>query len=411
MTNPLHILSIVLAGGEGKRLHPLTRDRAKPAVPFGGQYRLIDFALSNLVNAGLRHIIALTQYKSHSLDRHLARSWSLSGLVDEYVASVPAQMRVGPRWFAGSADAIYQNLNVIRDERPEHIILLGADHIYRMDPRQFLASHLESGAGVTVAARPEPIEEARAFGVIEADANGRIQSFVEKPEHPAPMAGDPTRVLASMGNYIFRTEALIDAVTADAADQSSRHDVGGNIIPLLVGDGSAHVWDFSHQSVPGQSERERGYWRDVGTIDSYYVASMDLVSALPVFDLYNEDWPIRAWQLHHPPAKFIHSYGGSDGMALNSLVCSGAVVIGGLVNQSILSPGTRVNAGAEVTHSVLFDNVDIGERAVVRRAILDKNVRVPAGFSVGVDIERDRERFTVSPDGVVVIGKGDQLTA
>ena len=409
MTNSPHTLAIVLAGGEGKRLYPLTRDRAKPAVPFGGPYRLIDFALSNLVNGGFRHILALTQYKSHSLDRHLARTWSLSGLVDEYVASVPAQMRVGPRWFAGSADAIYQNLNIIRDEQPEYIILLGADHIYRMDPRQFLQSHIESAAGVTVAAQPVPIDEAQAFGVIDARADGRIRAFQEKPAEPASMPGDPTRVLASMGNYVFRTDVLIDAVTRDAKNERSKHDVGGSIIPMLVGDGCAQVYDFTGQSIPGQSVREHGYWRDVGTIDAYYDASMDLVAALPIFDLYNEEWPILAWQLHHPPAKLIHSHGGSDGVALNSLVCSGAVVIGGRVDFSILSPGVRVNAGAEVRDSVLFDNVDVGEGAIVRRAILDKNVRVPPGCRIGVDLEHDRERFTVSADRVVVVGKNERL--
>ena len=404
-----HVLAIVLAGGEGNRLFPLTKDRAKPAVPFGGQYRLIDFALSNLVNGGFRHIVALTQYKSHSLDRHLARTWSLSGLVDEYVASVPAQMRMGPRWFAGSADAIYQNLNIIRDEAPRYIILLGADHIYRMDPHQFLDAHIESGAGVSVAAQPVPIEEAGAFGVIDAESSGQIRAFQEKPEEPAAMPGDPTRVLASMGNYIFTTEFLIDAVTRDAANGDSRHDVGGDIIPLLVGDGCAHVYDFTRQVVPGQSERERGYWRDVGTLDSYYYASMDLVATLPIFDLYNDEWPILTWQFHQPPAKFIHSYAGTDGYALNSLVCSGAVVTGGRVDQSILAPGVRVNARADVKDTVLFDGVDIGEGAEVRRAILDKNVRVPAGARIGLDLDRDRERFTVSADGVVVVGKNQQI--
>ncbi len=409
MKDQPHVLAIVLAGGEGNRLFPLTRERAKPAVPFGGQYRLIDFALSNLVNGGFRQIVALTQYKSHSLDRHLARTWSLSGLVDEYVASVPAQMRMGPRWFAGSADAIYQNLNIVRDEAPEYIILLGADHIYRMDPRQFLAAHIEAGAGVSVAAQPVPFADAGAFGVIDADASGRIRAFQEKPAEPAAMPGDPTRVLASMGNYIFTTEFLIDAVTRDAANESSNHDVGGDIIPLLVDDGSAHVYDFTRQVIPGLSQRERGYWRDVGTLDSYYYASIDLVAPLPIFDLYNDQWPILTWQFHQPPAKFIHSHSGADGYALNSLVCSGAVVTGGRVDQSILAPGVRVNARAEVKDSVLFDRVDVGERAIVRRAILDKNVRVPAGTRIGVDLDRDRKRFTVSPDGVVVVGKNQQI--
>ena len=409
MKNRRQVLAIVLAGGEGNRLFPLTRERAKPAVPFGGQYRLIDFALSNLVNGGFRHIVALTQYKSHSLDRHLARTWSLSGLVDEYVASVPAQMRTGPRWFAGSADAIFQNLNIVRDEAPEYVILLGADHIYRMDPRQFLEAHIGSGAGVSVAAQPVPIADAGAFGVIDAEATGRIRAFLEKPADPAAMPGDPTRVLASMGNYVFTTEFLIDAVTRDAANEDSRHDVGGDIIPLLVDDGSAYVYDFTDQVIPGVSERERGYWRDVGTLDSYYYASMDLVAPLPIFDLYNDEWPILAWQFHQPPAKFIHSYGGTDGYALNSLVCSGAVVTGGRVDQSILAPGVRVNDRAEVRGSVLFDGVDVGEGAVIRRAILDKNVRVPAGARIGVDLDRDRTRFTVSADNVVVVAKNQAL--
>ena len=409
MKNRRQVLAIVLAGGEGNRLFPLTRERAKPAVPFGGQYRLIDFALSNLVNGGFRHIVALTQYKSHSLDRHLARTWSLSGLVDEYVASVPAQMRTGPRWFAGSADAIFQNLNIVRDEAPEYVILLGADHIYRMDPRQFLEAHIGSGAGVSVAAQPVPIADAGAFGVIDAEATGRIRAFLEKPADPAAMPGDPTRVLASMGNYVFTTEFLIDAVTRDAANEDSRHDVGGDIIPLLVDDGSAYVYDFTAQVIPGVSERERGYWRDVGTLDSYYYASMDLVAPLPIFDLYNDEWPILAWQFHQPPAKFIHSYGGTDGYALNSLVCSGAVVTGGRVDQSILAPGVRVNDRAEVRGSVLFDGVDVGEGAVIRRAILDKNVRVPAGARIGVDLDRDRTRFTVSADNVVVVAKNQAL--
>ena len=409
MKNRRQVLAIVLAGGEGNRLFPLTRERAKPAVPFGGQYRLIDFALSNLVNGGFRHIVALTQYKSHSLDRHLARTWSLSGLVDEYDASVPAQMRTGPRWFAGSADAIFQNLNIVRDEAPEYVILLGADHIYRMDPRQFLEAHIGSGAGVSVAAQPVPIADAGAFGVIDAEATGRIRAFLEKPADPAAMPGDPTRVLASMGNYVFTTEFLIDAVTRDAANEDSRHDVGGDIIPLLVDDGSAYVYDFTAQVIPGVSERERGYWRDVGTLDSYYYASMDLVAPLPIFDLYNDEWPILAWQFHQPPAKFIHSYGGTDGYALNSLVCSGAVVTGGRVDQSILAPGVRVNDRAEVRGSVLFDGVDVGEGAVIRRAILDKNVRVPAGARIGVDLDRDRTRFTVSPDNVVVVAKNQAL--
>ncbi|HEX4279869.1 MAG TPA: glucose-1-phosphate adenylyltransferase, partial [Solirubrobacteraceae bacterium] len=286
-----HVFSIVLAGGEGKRLAPLTVDRAKPAVPFGGVYRLVDFALSNLVNAGYLRIVVLTQYKSHSLDRHLAQTWSLSPMLGNYVAPVPAQMRRGPRWFVGSADAIYQNFNLLRDERPEHIIVFGADHIYRMDPRQMVEEHIASGAGVTVAAIRVPIEQADQFGVIETAPDGRrIDAFREKPSDAKPLPDAPDQVYASMGNYVFTAEALIDAVTTDAQDETSRHDIGGNLIPMLVDRGDARVYDFAANEVPGATERDRGYWRDVGTLDAYYDAHMDLISVTPIFNLYNLDW-------------------------------------------------------------------------------------------------------------------------
>ncbi len=403
------VLAIVLAGGEGSRLFPLTRDRAKPAVPFGGGYRLVDFVLSNLVNAGFRRIVVLTQYKSHSLDRHLAQTWRLSSLLGSYVAAVPAQMRRGPHWFSGSADAIFQNLNLIDDERPDHVLVFGADHIYRMDPRQMLEQHLDTGAGVTVAGIPVPIEEASEFGIIDAAENGKIQSFLEKPAEPPPMPGDPSRAFASMGNYIFNTKTMLRALREDADDEASRHDLGGNIIPLLTEQGDAYVYDFARNRVPGQTERERGYWRDVGTLDAYYEASMDLIAVDPVFDMYNERWPILTWDFPRPPAKFVHNVEGRRGRALNSLVGSGTIVSGGVIRRSVVSAGVRVHSYATVEDSVLFEGVTIGRNAVVRRAILDKNVVVPDGFQLGIDQAKDAERFTISAGGVVVIGKGGSL--
>ena len=300
------VFGIVLAGGEGKRLAPLTADRAKPAVPFGGNYRLIDFALSNLVNAGYRQIVVLTQYKSHSLDRHISTTWRLSPLLGNYVAPVPAQMRRGPRWFSGSADAIYQNLNLLYDERPDIVAVFGADHIYRMDPRQMVDQHIESGAAVTVAALRAPLAEADQFGVIETAADGQtITAFREKPTDAVGLADAPDKVFASMGNYVFSADALIDIVTRDADDEGSKHDMGGSIVPALVESGEAHVYDFSRNEVPGASEVERGYWRDVGTLDAFYDAHMDLISVEPEFNLYNREWPILTWPDPLPPAKFV----------------------------------------------------------------------------------------------------------
>ena len=396
---------MVLAGGRGNRLAPLTLQRAKPAVPFAGQYRLIDFVLSNLVNAGMRKIVVLTQYLSHSLDRHLASTWRLSPLLGNYVATVPAQMRAGERWFLGSADAIYQNLNILGDERPDHVVVFGADHIYRMDVAQMFEDHLDSGAGVTVAGMPVPIEQASQFGIIEAADDGKILSFAEKPPKPKPMPDDPERAFASMGNYIFSAKVLRDVVTADAENPDSKHDLGGNIIPALVEQGEARVYNFLRNQVPGQHEREVGYWRDVGTLDAYYQASMDLVAVSPIFDLYNRRWPILTGHFPHPPAKFVHEHGPRVGRAVNSLVAPGAVVSGGNVRGSILSPEVRINSFSQVEDSVLFENVHIGRNAVVRRAVIDKNVQVPDGARIGVDPEEDRERFTLSDDGVVVVAK------
>jgi glucose-1-phosphate adenylyltransferase len=407
------VFGIVLAGGEGKRLAPLTADRAKPAVPFGGNYRLIDFALSNLVNAGYRQIVVLTQYKSHSLDRHISTTWRLSPLLGNYVAPVPAQMRRGPHWFSGSADAIYQNLNLLYDERPDIVAVFGADHIYRMDPRQMVDQHIESGAAVTVAALRAPLAEADQFGVIETAADGQtITAFREKPTDAVGLADAPDKVFASMGNYVFSADALIDIVTRDAADEGSKHDMGGSIVPALVESGAAHVYDFSRNEVPGASEVERGYWRDVGTLDAFYDAHMDLISVEPEFNLYNREWPILTWPDPLPPAKFVFDEDdGRRGTALDSMVCAGVVISGATVRRSVLSPGAHLHSYAEVEDSVLMQGVDVGQRAVVRRAIVDKNVRIAPGAEIGVDPVADRERFTISAGGVVVIPKGATVAA
>ncbi len=403
---------MVLAGGEGKRLWPLTIDRAKPAVPFGGSYRLIDFALSNLVNAGFMRIAVLTQYKSHSLDRHVASTWQLSTLFGNYIAPVPAQMRRGPHWFAGSADAIYQNLNLIHDEKPEVILVFGADHVYRIDPRQMIDQHVRGGAGVTVGGLRVPIEQASEFGVMEVGADGqKIAAFREKPEHPVGLPDAPGEVFASMGNYVFGARDLIDAVTADAKNDASSHDVGRDIIPMFVESGRAQVFDFASFDVPGVSERERGYWRDIGTLDAYYAAHVDLISPDPIFNLYNADWPILKAADRLPPAKFVFEEPGHTGMAVDSMVCAGAIISGGRVRRSVISPEVHVRTGAEIDGSVLLHSVDVGEGAVVRNAIVDKNVVIEPGAQLGVDLDLDRQRFVVSAGGVVVVGKGARVPA
>jgi glucose-1-phosphate adenylyltransferase len=406
------VLGIVLAGGAGTRLSPLTADRAKPAVPFGGLYRLIDFALSNLANGGILKICVLTQYKSHSLDRHISTTWRMSSLLGNYVTPVPAQQRLGPQWYTGSADAIYQSMNLINDEQPDIVIVFGADHVYRMDPKQMIDHHREHGAGVTVAAIPVPRYEASAFGIVSVAADGTtIDAFLEKPADPPPLPGNPDMSYASMGNYVFDTDVLVDALRKDAADDSSRHDIGGNIIPNLVANGSAKAYDFLLNKVPGASERDAGYWRDVGTLDSYFDAHMDLCAVEPIFNLYNDNWPIFTNVPALPPAKFVHDAGDRVGHAINSLVSNGVIVSGGLVRQSVLSPGVRVNSWSIVERSVLLHSTEIGRHAVIRDAIIDKNVVVPEWAQIGVDKDHDRRRgFAVSAGGITVVGKGQEVT-
>lgn len=396
------VLSIVLAGGEGKRLMPLTADRAKPAVPFGGSYRLIDFVLSNLANSGMTQTAVLTQYKSHSLDRHISLTWRMSTMLGSFVAPVPAQQRLGPRWYQGSADAIYQSMNLISDLDPEYVVVFGADNIYRMDITQMLDRHIESGLACTVAGIRVPRSEASAFGIIDADESNLITQFLEKPADPPSVPGNPDLSFASMGNYIFTTKDLVAALIADAQSVTSRHDMGGDIIPAFVAQQQAQVYDFYDNCVPGASEKDRNYWRDVGTIDAYHEAHMDLVSVDPEFNLYNPQWPIYTSYPQLPGAKFV-----LRGTAEDSIVGNGCIISGGDVDRSVLSPNVLIDKWSKVEESIVMNGARVGRNAVVKRAILDKNVIVPDGVEIGVDHDADRARgFTVSPGGVTVVGKG-----
>jgi glucose-1-phosphate adenylyltransferase len=411
MPSRKNVLAIVLAGGEGKRLMPLTADRAKPAVPFGGIYRLIDFALSNVVNSGYLKVVVLTQYKSHSLDRHITTTWRMSTLLGNYVTPVPAQQRLGKRWYLGSADAIFQSLNLLNDERPDIVVVVGADHVYRMDFSQMVGAHVESGAPCTVAAIRQPIDLADQFGVIDIDpaAPTRIRAFLEKPTDPVGLPDSPDEVLASMGNYVFDADALREAVTSDAELDGSKHDMGGDIVPAFVERGEAGVYDYIKNDVPGSNDRDRGYWRDVGTMRSYYAAHMDLVSPLPVFNLYNQAWPIYTSYGPQPPAKLVEGADGAGVTTFNSILSPGVVVTGGTVNKSVLSPACRVETGAEVSDSVLLAGVVIGAGAIVRNAIIDKNVVVPPGTRIGVDVAADEANGYVVEDGLTILAKDQHV--
>ena len=406
------VLAIVLAGGEGKRLMPLTADRAKPAVPFGGIYRLIDFALSNVVNSGYLKIVVLTQYKSHSLDRHISKTWRMSTMLGNYVTPVPAQQRIDKSWFQGSADAIYQSLNLVHDELPDIVVVVGADHVYRMDFSHMVQQHINDGAGVTVAAIRQPIALADQFGVIEVDAANprKIQAFLEKPTEAIGLPGSPDEILASMGIFVFDADVLIAAVTRDAGQEGSKRDMGGDIVPDFVRRGEAYVYDMKDNPIPGSTDRDHGYWRDVGTIDSYYDAQMDLISSHPVFNLYNYEWPIYTEHGNYPPAKFVFGVKGRVGQALDSAVSPGVVISGAHVSHSVLSPGVQVHSYANITDSVLLDFVQVGRNATIHRAIIDKFVIVPPGVSIGVNRQNDLDRgFMVTDSGITVIGKGQEV--
>lgn len=384
---------------------PLTTDRAKPAVPFGGIYRLIDFVLSNLVHAGYHRICVLTQYKSHSLDRHISVTWRQSALLGNFVTPVPAQQRLGKRWYQGSADAIYQSLNLIYDDQPDYVVVFGADHVYRMDPSRMVAAHIESGAGVTVAGLRVPREGASEFGIIQTADGRTIDAFLEKPAEPPGLPDEPDQAFASMGNYVFSTDVLLDALEIDAKEEQSQHDMGGDIVPLLVRQGAGQVYDFASADVPGTTDRDRHYWRDVGSLDAYHDAHMDLVSGDPVFNLYNRQWPILTNHAQLPGAKFV--LGGS---AADSVVSNGCLMAGGSAQRSVLAPGVTLERGATVERSVIMDNTRIGPDVVIRDAILDKNVIVPSGAEIGVNHAHDRARgFTVSAGGITVLGKGQYV--
>lgn len=393
---------------------PLTADRAKPAVPFGGNFRLIDFALSNLVNSGLNRIVVLTQYKSHSLDRHVAETWRMEGLLGSYVASVPAQQRLGKRWFAGSADAILQSLNLLRDERPDIVVVVGADHVYRMDFSQMVEAHIASGRSATVAAIRQPIGLADQFGVIQvaADDPTKIDAFLEKPTDAIGLADSPGEILASMGNYVFDADALVDAVLRDGQVETSNHDMGGDIVPDFVNRGDAGVYDLKGNEVPGSNDRDKYYWRDVGTIDSFYDAHMDLIAPVPVFNLYNTDWPIFNQQTNLPPAKFVRDANGNTGSTVDSIIALGCLLSGATVERSVIGPWCGIDSGSKVLDSIVFERASIGAGSVVNRAILDKDVVIAPGAQVGIDREADEARgFTVTESGITVVGKGVRVEA
>ncbi len=402
---------MVLAGGMGERLYPLTRDRAKPAVPFGGRYRIVDFVINNFVNSGFFKIKVLTQFKSTSLIEHITRTWRLVPEIGQYVDVVPAQMRKGPFWFRGTADAVFQNLELIFDESPDLVCVFGGDHIYKMDVNQMLQEHLANDADLTIATIPVPVTEAHQFGIVEIDRDFQVSGFVEKPKEGAKtIPGRPDMVLASMGNYIFKASVMIDVLQRNAL-RDSAHDFGKEIIPDMYSRMKVYAYDFAKNDVPGEEGHNRGYWRDVGTIDSYFEASMDLVSVSPLFNMYNPMWPIVSAPMHLPPAKFVFADAQSQriGIATDSLVSDGVIISGGTINRSVLFPRVRIHSYVDVDESILMDGVEVGRHSRIRRAIIDKGVKIPSGSTIGYDLETDRQRFTVTESGIVVVPKGAEI--
>jgi glucose-1-phosphate adenylyltransferase len=406
-----NVLTMIMAGGEGSRLKPLTSDRTKPAVPFGGNYRIIDFVLSNFVNSGFMKIFVLTQFKSHSLLQHMREGWRVSsGIVKQFIDPVPAQMRIGKKWYEGTADAIFQNMNLIDDEDPDQVCIFGGDHIYRMDVRQMLRFHSKRQAVLTVAAIRVPIQDAHHFGIIEVDEEWRMTGFVEKPENsPKTIPGNPDYVLASMGNYIFERGPLVDELKKDSKDKNSDHDFGKNILPKMFPEGNVFVYDFSQNFIPGLEEEEKGYWKDVGTLDTYWEANMDLVGVHPHFNLYNKKWPVLTYIPPLPPAKFVHFSDLRTGHAINSMISSGAIISGALVENSVVGYNVRIHSFAHVEHSVIMNNVSIGRGAKIRKTIIDKHVQIASEVQIGYDLEADKKRFEVTENGVVVIPKGAEV--
>ncbi len=402
-------LVMILAGGEGKRLYPLTKDRAKPAVPFGGRYRIIDFVLNNFINSGFYKIKVLTQYKSDSLNKHITRGWALSPFLNQYVDLAPAQMRTGNDWYKGTADAIYQNIFHIMDEDPKYVCVFGGDHIYKMQVAQMLKFHVDKKADLSISGIPIPIEEASEFGIMEVDDNWKLINFVEKPQYkPKSIPGNPNMCLASMGNYIFDKDVLLDGINRDAQKEDSAHDFGKNVIPMLLKEGkNIYVYNFADNSFPGMSQTERGYWRDVGSIDAYWQANMDLLAYSPELNLYSKDWPLRTFNYNYPPAKFVWEEGDRVGMATNSMVSEGCIISGGGLSHCVLSPKVRINSYSSVTDSILMENVEVGRYSQIRKAIIDKNVIIPPHTTIGFNKEEDLKRgFHVSEGGVTVVPKG-----